>query len=75
MGPDAKPGRHVVWVRFSGQKSVIGSLTLGGIEQFQIDFPVSYRHCGRPVKLVKRQIKGCAAIIIMGIDDLPLAAL
>jgi len=41
LGPDAKPGRHVVWVRFSGQKSVIGSVTLGGIEQFQIDFPVN----------------------------------
>ncbi len=31
----------MVWVQFSGRKSVIGSLTLGGIEQFQIDFPVS----------------------------------
>lgn len=41
LGPDAQKGRHVVWVDFDGTKSVIGSLTLGGIEQFQIDFPVN----------------------------------
>jgi len=47
LGPDAAPGRHVVWVEYEGVKSVIGSLTLGGIEQFQIDFPVSDRMNGR----------------------------
>ena len=41
LGPEPAAGRHVVFIEYEGVKSVVGSLTLGGIEQFQIDFPVS----------------------------------
>ena len=40
LGLEPKQGRHVVFLEYDGQKSVIGAVTPGVIEQFQIDFPV-----------------------------------
>jgi hypothetical protein len=44
LGLEPKQGRHVVFLEYDGQKSVIGAVTPGVIEQFQIDFPVIMRH-------------------------------
>lgn len=41
LGLNPKQGRHVVFLEYDGQKSVIGAVTPGVIEQFQIDFPVN----------------------------------
>ena len=40
LGPEPVQGRHDVFIEYEGQKSVVGAVTPGVIEQFQIDFPV-----------------------------------